>query len=274
MVFGSVSPYNRNTTRDPFKGLNQNIGQQGNQNRLQGFDPRDIMQGDAFQRLMQMGQAGPGGYNTAREVMQPSLDYYGEMLGNAAPLGSGRGQLVRNVGYGAVSSQLENMGRQVRESSTQFGRASDPEAAAWSQQMVRNRSAGAYGAAEQNAQMADLNERQMNEQFRAGIASSLSGAGMGLAGLRTSDFQARVGATGQALQSESFARNTAAELMTRIMGYGSRGGGGNLPFSLEDRGRLREKERQKEFGHLRSPFEGMSQFGPYGGSGFLASDYY
>lgn len=246
--YGYVSPYNR-TYNDPYRGLNQGGSPLNRADRLEGFDPRDILQSPAYQRLLQMGQSGTGALQEARGTMAPALDYMRGKLAEASPLGTGRGDIVRNQGFGSVSSALEGGTRRIRESATRYGRAADPEAASFGENIMRSRASGAYGQVEGQAQQVELNEREMNERFRAGIAEALKSAGLGLGSLGISDFNSRTNATGQALQSESFARNTAGELLTRIL-YGGRSGGLPDSLSVEDRALKRRLARRELFGYL------------------------
>lgn len=152
MAHASRALGNRNTSRDIFAGLNQ--GGKGAFNwrdQFQQADPRQIMQGDPFQFLMNQARGGSGAVGVAQGASQPSMDYMRGILGQSSPLGQGRGNLVRQQGHGAVTQGIETGMRQMREGVNAMGRASDPEASAFSQAMLRARGGAGYGMVENQA---------------------------------------------------------------------------------------------------------------------------
>ena len=215
----------------------------GGANGLGGsFDPREIMQGDAFQMLLDFARGGSGAHAEALGQMGPALDYIKGMLGKEDPLGKGRGDVVRQQGFGAIGEAVRTGNRNIDEESAKFGSAYNPEAASFAKGLVRVCGGEGYGGVASQAQSVDLQEKQMNEQFRASLSSALGNMGLGLGGLKQGEFAGQVGAAGQAGQLESFARNKWADVVSRIL-YG--GGSGGEPRSVEQSGLERQYAMDK-----------------------------
>jgi len=204
-------------------------------------DPRAIMGGDAFQMLLDMARTGSSAVDLARGAMDPGMAWLHQMLQNPNPLGTGRGDLVREEGLRALQTAVRTGARQIDEESARLGGAYDPEASSFAKGLLRVRGAEGYGGAVAAGQRADLDEQQLNKAFLQSLAQTLQNYGATYGGLESEDFRARIGAAGQAGQLESFARNTWTEVLTRLLG-----GGGPIQYSVEERGRAREMARPDE----------------------------
>lgn len=266
--------------RDPFAGLNQQLrggsggqGGSGYRSDLYANNPTNIMQGDAFQRLLQLSRQGHG-LQQAQQTMQPAIDYATQGLQNPNPLGQGRGDLVRQQGYSAARTAGDTARRRIGEASHAMGRSANAEAAAFSQQMTRIPEAGVMADSNRQAQEVALQERQANEQFRAGLAQSLSSMGLGLGGLGVQEGSLQTQAAAAAGQLESFARNSWADILASLLRQGSGGGGSLSGFSLEDRGILRDLAASNAIGHLNDFSSSFSPFGAYGSFGGVYSERY
>jgi hypothetical protein len=245
-----VQPGQRLQQGDP--GFGGGGGQGQFRGELFASDPRQILEGDAYQRLLQLSKGGGAGVKTARGVMGPGIDYITGALGQRSPLGEGRGELVRQAGFGAAQTAGETARRRIGEASTQFGRAADPEALSFSGEMTRFGQAEAIGQASRAGAQMDLDERLANEQFKSSLTSVLSSMGLGLGGLELQGMGLETQAAIGAGQLESFARNTWSEIMGRLtgiqLGAGNRAGPG-FGGTLESRGLARsfQDDQMRQF---------------------------
>ena len=60
--------------------------------QLQENSPLNILNGEAFSQLLNFA---PNSMGVARDAMQPSMDLLTSLMNEAAPLGEGRGEIVR-----------------------------------------------------------------------------------------------------------------------------------------------------------------------------------
>lgn len=195
------------------------------------FDPREIMNSEPYKRLVELSR-GTGISARARQDVDPSMQYLRGVLGTANPLGTGRGDIVESRGLTALRTAGETARREAEESSSQYGRAADPESLSFVKGLLRMKEAEGMGGAIREGQDVALREREANESFRKAASDALSGLGLGLANTELQEGSLMTSAAQGAGQLESFARNIWAQVLSSLFG----GRAGTSTRDLEDMG--------------------------------------
>lgn len=185
-------------------------------------NPLNITGTDSYKRLMDLAKGPGSGYSSAAGYMKPATDYLTGTLANPAPLGEGRGDIVQQQALQAIDQAAVTANRQTDEAAAQMGSAYNPYATSFVKGQNNAARAASYGpGAILPAQEMDLLEKQMNEEFRAGLADTMGSLGLGLGGLAAQDESTQLGAASSAGQLESFALNTWAEILGSLLSGGS-----------------------------------------------------
>lgn len=193
-------------------------------NDVAGWDPRQILQGPAYQGLLDIGQKGSGGPANARRDTAPAMDWMKQSLASGDPLGTAQyPQIQEQRGFAALRDAGRTANRQIDESSGGMNAMSDPRMAQFMKTLSGFGQAGGMGDVARMGTESRIQERSATAAFQQAVADAMSSLGLNLGGMDIADAGVKTGAFGQAGQLESFARNIFATIMGQLLQQQNRG---------------------------------------------------
>jgi hypothetical protein len=216
-------------------------------------DPRKIMEGDAFKRLLELSRSTQGS-DASKRALDPAIAELMKYLGQTDPLGiAGLGDLVRQKGTSSLRDAGSSARRRTEESFGGAGGAADPSALAFMKDLMRVQEAGGMGEVNRAGAETSIATSQATAEFRRGLTEALASIGIGEGNLALGEMNAQTGAAGTAGTLESYARNNWADVFGRLLGDQMRGSGESRPVrGYDNRGRPVYDD---------NPFPGPQSFG-------------
>lgn len=281
-TYGSRMPYagpNRDMTGDPafeqwrqrqfssqpFSGPNDPLfkmptqrtgGASGNPfDRLKAeADPRDILQSPLYKRLQEISGGTPG-QDAAKGTLTPAIGELQKMLSTTDPLGVAQlGNVVRQKGMTSLREAGAGARRRVEEAFGGIGGAADSSGLEWMKDMLRVQEAGGLGEVNRQGTEADIAGSQATAQFLQGIAQALANIGLGQGQLALGDTGSQISAAQGGLTAESFARNTWADVFSRLL---------HEQMRPQQKRPIGGYDKNGDPIYDYNPFPGQSSFGEY-----------